>query len=62
MAKGFGGIEGKAVKIIADTVELDKRYETQAAPSAALTPEEKTRVQNVVLSKLKSLMRRNSGS
>jgi hypothetical protein len=36
------------------TVELDKRYETQAAPTATLTPEEKTRVQNVVLSKLKN--------
>jgi len=36
------------------TVELDKRYETLAAPTAALTPEEKTRVQNVVLSKLKN--------
>jgi hypothetical protein len=77
MAKGCGGIEGKAVKIINDTVlgllaclllaactsvnpgapptvELDKRYETQAAPTAALTPEEKTKVQNVVLSKLKN--------
>lgn len=36
------------------TVELDKRYETQAAPTAALTPEEKSKVQNVVLSKLKN--------
>lgn len=36
------------------TVELDKRYETQAAPTAVLTPEEKTKVQNVVLSKLKN--------
>jgi hypothetical protein len=36
------------------TVELDKRYETQTAPMATLTPEEKTRVQNVVLSKLKN--------
>lgn len=36
------------------TVELDKRYETQAAPAATLTPEEKTKVQNVVLSKLKN--------
>ncbi|MDP1700159.1 MAG: hypothetical protein Q8L53_04250 [Aestuariivirga sp.] len=35
-------------------VELDKRYETHAAPTAALTPEEKTRVQNVVLTKLKN--------
>jgi len=36
------------------TVELDKRYETLAAPTATLTPEEKSRVQNVVLSKLKN--------
>jgi hypothetical protein len=35
-------------------VELDKRYETLAAPTATLTPEEKSRVQNVVLSKLKN--------
>lgn len=35
-------------------VELDKRYETQAAPSTILAPEEKTRVQNIVLSKLKN--------
>lgn len=35
------------------TVELD-RYETQVAPTAPLTPEEKTKVQNVVLSKLKN--------
>ncbi len=77
MAKGRGGIEGKAVmagsntviRLLAclslaactnvnpgspPTVELDKRYETQAAPTATLTPEEKTKVQNVVLSKLKN--------
>ncbi len=36
------------------TVELEKRYETQAAPTATLTPEEKAKVQNVVLSKLKN--------
>lgn len=36
------------------TVELDKRYETQAAPTATLAPEEKAKVQNVVLSKLKN--------
>lgn len=36
------------------TIELDKRYETQAAPTANLTPEERTKVQNVVLSKLKN--------
>ncbi len=36
------------------TVELDKRYETQAAPSVTLTPAEKASVQNVVLSKLKN--------
>ncbi|HUQ34815.1 MAG TPA: hypothetical protein VM144_00400 [Aestuariivirga sp.] len=36
------------------TVELDKRYATRAAPTAALTPEEKTKVQNAVLSKLKN--------
>jgi len=36
------------------TVELDKRYETQAAPTAALSPEEKIKIQNVVLAKLKN--------
>ena len=36
------------------TVELDKRYETQAAPTATLSPEEKAKIQNVVLSKLKN--------
>jgi hypothetical protein len=73
VAKGRGGIEGKAVKIATDTVarllacllltactsvtpgspptvELDKRYETLAAPTATLTPEEKIRVQNWLLS------------
>lgn len=77
MAKGFSGIEGKAVRTATEaiprllaclllsactsidpgsppTVELDKRYETQAAPAATLTPEEKVKVQNVVLSKLKN--------
>jgi uncharacterized lipoprotein len=32
----------------APTVDFDKRYETQAAPTASLAPEEKTKVQNGV--------------
>jgi hypothetical protein len=36
------------------TVELDKRYETQSAPPATLTPEQKASVQNIVRSKLKN--------
>ena len=36
------------------TVELDKRYQTQSAPSATLTPEQKASVQNVVRFKLKN--------
>ena len=36
------------------TVELDKRYATQAAPPASLSPDEKTKIQIVVRSKLKN--------
>ena len=38
----------------APSIELDKRYETLAAPTATLTREEKIKIQNVVLSKLKN--------
>lgn len=36
----------------APKVEIDKRYDTKPAPVAALSPEEKTQVQNVVLLKM----------
>ena len=36
------------------TVELDERYQTQSAPPATLTPEQKASVENVVRLKLKN--------